>query len=628
MIKKEIISDNSANSKQIEILKKYFPNCFDKNGKFISHKMQEIVGESSEFSRESYSLNWLGKSYARLLANENPLTLIKEDSEHNLKDENINSENLLIKGDNLEVLKHLRNAYSSSIKMIYIDPPYNTGNDGFVYSDDRKFTLDKLAKLAGISFEESKRILDFTSSKSNSHSAWLTFIYPRLYIARELLRDDGVIFISIDDNEVAQLKMLCDEVFGEENFIKDLIRKTKSTTNDAKIGINIQHENCLIYAKNINLINLLGGEKDLSNYKNSDNDPNGDWISDNPSAKSGSETNYFEIENPYTKKIDLPPVGMYWRFSKNTIQKHIDSGVISFKKKHKENERGFIYKRYKNRLKTTEKTLDSLVFVDNLYMNQKATKDLLDLGLAEYFTYPKGSDFIYKLLLHSTNENDIILDFFAGSGTTGDAVMQLNAEDGGNRKFILVQIAEPIDPKKNKIAYEFVKDELKKEPTIFEITKERIIRASKKIENSDIDLGFKIFEVEPIFENYLDDIEELEDETKLFDINSLNDEDIQTLLTTWKLYDGMKLSDDLKTIKLDKYIAYHSSEYIYFMDTDFTIEDLEIFIKLLDEDKNFAPSKLILFGYNFGSKIQKEIKEALESYKNKKSIELDIAIRY
>ncbi|MDK9694229.1 MAG: site-specific DNA-methyltransferase, partial [Sulfurimonas sp.] len=222
----EKLNDNSqitANSKQLEILKKNFQNCFDKNGNFIAHKMEEIVrGNGLELSKESYSLNWLGKSYARFLANENPLTMLKEDKEHNQQEENKNSQNLLIKGDNLEVLKHLKNAYDNQIKMIYIDPPYNTGGDGFVYNDDRKFGMEELSRLAGVSLEEAKRILAFTASKSNSHSAWLTFMYPRLYIARVLLKDDGVIFISIDDNEASQLKLLCDEVFGEENFVAQL----------------------------------------------------------------------------------------------------------------------------------------------------------------------------------------------------------------------------------------------------------------------------------------------------------------------------------------------------------------------------------------------------------------------
>ena len=178
-------------------------------------------------------MDWLGKSYAWLLASDEVTTLLKEDEEWNKKHENNNSQNLLIKGDNQEVLKHLSNAYYEKIKMIYIDPPYNTGSDGFVYADDRKFTVSELKQLAGLDEEKAKRILEFTKSNSNSHSAWLTFMYPRLYIAKQLLRDDGVIFISIDDNEVAQLRILMDEIFGEENFVgvflwkKNIKRKPK-----------------------------------------------------------------------------------------------------------------------------------------------------------------------------------------------------------------------------------------------------------------------------------------------------------------------------------------------------------------------------------------------------------------
>ncbi len=212
--------------------------------------------QSAEFalSKESYSLNWLGKSYARLLANENPRTLIKADATHNALSQNANSQNLLIKGDNLEVLKHLMGAYSEQVKMIYIDPPYNTGGDGFVYADDRKFTIEQLSQLAGIDEDEAKRILEFTKAKSNSHSAWLTFMYPRLYIARQLLRDDGVIFISIDDNEQAQLKVLCDEVFGEENFVAQVIGKELIHTVNLKKQFSESHDYLRVVCKKYYII--------------------------------------------------------------------------------------------------------------------------------------------------------------------------------------------------------------------------------------------------------------------------------------------------------------------------------------------------------------------------------------
>lgn len=219
-------------------------------------------------------------------------------------------------------------------------------------------------------------------------------MYPRLYIARQLLREDGVIFISIDDHEQAQLKILCDEIFGEGNFVGDFIRKTKSTTNDARTGVNIQHENCLCYAKNKECANLLGGEKDLSKYKNLDNDPNGAWVIADPSAKRLTENSLFPIVNPYTGKEDYSPVGMSWRFSKNTIQKHIDSGRICFKKRHKPNELGFIYKRYLKDLQTEQRTLDTLAFANNPYMNQVGTKEFKEIELVEGFSYPKPLTFM------------------------------------------------------------------------------------------------------------------------------------------------------------------------------------------------------------------------------------------
>ena len=192
-LKQETLHANveTANSKQIATLKKHFPNCFDRDGNFIVERMQEICSTGGvELSRESYSLNWLGKSYARLLANIPPNTLINADVEHNTQEQNRGSKNLLIKGDNLEVLKHLVNAYSEKVKMIFIDPPYNTGSDDFVYNDDRKFTKEQLSELSGVDTDEAERILSFLDKGSSTHSAWLTFIYPRLYIARELLRED------------------------------------------------------------------------------------------------------------------------------------------------------------------------------------------------------------------------------------------------------------------------------------------------------------------------------------------------------------------------------------------------------------------------------------------------------
>lgn len=294
-------------------------------------------------------------------------------------------ENLLIKGNNLLALHTLKKQFRNKVKLIYIDPPYNTGNDGFKYND--RF----------------------------NHSTWLTFMKNRLEVAKELLRDDGVIFVQCDDNEQAYLKILMDEVFGRENFVGDLIRKTKSVTNDAKVGLNIQHENTLIFAKLKIRLKLVGTEKNLDNYSNPDNDPNGDWVSSDPSARTGNTK--FEIINPFTNKVDLPPNARCWAFSKESLDNYILNGKITFKKEIKNNERGFIYKRYKNELKDGFNLLNSLDGVDNKYMNQVATKEK-NILTSQEFQYPKPEEFLKLIIQSSTQHGDIVLDYHLGSGTT------------------------------------------------------------------------------------------------------------------------------------------------------------------------------------------------------------------
>ena len=639
-------------------LKQHFSHCFDKDGNFQLEKFKNNLTENEiNFSTESYGLDWLGKSYARLLASDPATTLLKADESHNTKPENINSENLLIKGDNLEVLKHLVNAYHEQVKMIYIDPPYNTGSDGFVYNDDRKFTVAQLQELTGVDTDKAKRILDFTKQKSNSHSAWLTFMYPRLYIAKQLLKDDGVIFVSIDDNEVAQLRLLMDEVFGEENFVGDLIRKTRSSANNADAGFNIQHESCLIFAKNKILLNLEGREKTFEDYKNPDNDPNGDWKSGDPTANldKREKINNFQIKNPLTGKIDTPPNGRHWVFSLKDLDIFIKKGKIIFKACHKSNERGFVFKRYRQDIKSDVHLLNSLETAGNEFLNQVGTKERNDIFNKDVFDYPKPVQFLIKLISASTSADELIIDFFAGSGTTGDAVMQLNVEDGGNRKYILVQLPEPIDEKSNKVAYDFVKNELNAEPTIFEITQERLLRAAKKI-NTNLDERilklkqeldtqenqteidrlercktqntFKVFETTPIWEDYNFEAKEFDSTQTLFDAGKLSKDDIKSLLITWKTYDGIALTHDLESIDLEGYAAYYGGGTLYLMDKDFNSTNLKALLTMIDTEHSFSPSSIICFGYHFESARIRELAENIKSYSNKKNIDIDFVTRY
>ena len=459
-----LTNNNVPPNPDLAILKQHFGQCFDKNGVFLLEKFAANLAEQAvDFSTESYGLEWLGKSYARLLASDAATTLLKADEAHNAQTDHALADNILIQGDNLEALKHLAHAYYEKVKMIYIDPPYNTGGDDFVYADDRKFTVRELQTLMGVDRPQAERILKFTQSKSNTHSAWLTFMYPRLYLAKRLLREDGVIFVSIDDNEVAQLRLLMDEVFGEENFVAELIWNSKYTTsNDAKY-ISNQHEPILFYAKNKQKFNiglLPRTDKQDSDYKNKDGDVKGAWKATPLHAKSGSENNRYEITFSNGKTWS-PPAGRYPRYSKETLRNFYENNELYF------NGNGGIDKKtYLSEVKNGL-TVGSLWKHDEVGHTHSNNEELANLVGKGIFENPKGSKLIKRMLIVANAENDLILDFFAGSGTTGDAVMQLNAEDGGNRQFILVQLPEAIDPKKKKDAYDFVKNTLQQpDPTI------------------------------------------------------------------------------------------------------------------------------------------------------------------
>lgn len=322
-----------------------------------------------------------------------------------------------------------------------------------------------------------------------------------------------------------------------------------------------------------------------------------------------------------------------WRYSQNTLneiiknKEKISISKIPFRPNHIKV--GGEIKKMKNSFSPTHYEMET---------NEDATKQIVSLFGIDLFSNPKPTKLI-KTIIKAISYNDpkaIILDFFAGSGTTGDAIMQLNTEDGGNRKFILAQLPELIDQKSNKTAYDFVKNELKVEiPTIFEITKERLIRASKKIlkDNKDKDLtkqdlGFKVFETMPVWEDYNFESEELEKQTSLFDESKLTKEDIRALLVTWKTYDGVSLTETIQETDLNGYTAHYSNEKLYLMDKGFTTENLKILLEKIDSDKSFNPTTIIAFGYHFESKSLREISENINSYANKKSIDIDFITRY
>lgn len=479
-----ITSPNLLDERLVE-LKRLFPDLFDGNGNLNEKELKDLLSEYTTPQVEKFTFEWGGKSASKKLAfSPSKATLIPD------KERSVNfdeTENMIIEGDNLHVLKLLQASYANKIKCIYIDPPYNTGKD-FIYSDNFDESKHEY-------WEKNGQVQDGTKLDSNAeangrfHSNWLSMMQSRLLLARRLLSENGVLVVSIDDNEIFNLKKLMDEVFGEENFVANLIRKSKSTNNHDKTGINSQHEYLLFYAKSIDSVELQGDAKDFTKYKNPDNDPNGDWISDNPSANldNREKKNVFEIINPYTGKKDLPPQGRHWSFSEETYKEYVDSGKIIFKKKHKENVRGFILKRYLSDIQDDYYKIDSLYFADNKYLNQVATKDIYKIFDLKAFEYTKPTSLLKKLVSFTTSNDDIVLDFFAGSGTTGHAVMDLNKEDRGNRKFILVQIPEYTEEDSEVFKAGF--------KTISDITIERVKRAGTEIaeENSEVDTGFKVF---------------------------------------------------------------------------------------------------------------------------------------
>lgn len=638
----------TANSEQLAVLKSNFPQCFDRQGKFILSKLQDILqADGVDLSRESYSLNWLGKSYARVLANEPIRTMLSEDYEHNQLEQNKNSHNLLIKGDNLEVLKHLKGAYTDKIKMIYIDPPYNTGSDGFVYQDDRSFTPEQFAELAGVDFDEAHRILDFTQSNANSHSAWLTFIYPRLYIAKQLLKDDGVIFISIDDNEQAQLKILCDDIFGEANFVADLSVVNNLKGRNDKKYIARTNERLLMYVKSQDFseYGLPLDESTLAEYKHTDG--SGRYRLIELRKRGGADTQqerpkmyYPFFVNPDTGRVSLQKseefntithpvksngVNGRWRWGSETAQKNIDF-LIAVEVGNKYN----VYEKdYYESDEGARRIKPKSVLSGAAYSTDVATKEYRAI-MGETFISPKPVAMLKDLITYATNpkENAIVLDFFAGSGTTAHALLKQNIEDGGNRKFICVQLPEEIEQSKEayKVGYR----------TIFDITKDRIIKTSEKLAQdypeSYFEQGFKVFKTCESFlpsSNYreLKQLTLSQADTPP-STTGFDDAQLQDVLITWKGTDKILLSENLNTINLGNYIAYGFGHVLYLVNQGFNTSALKELIKKLDDEHEFQVSKLVIFGHHFDSKSQREIDEAMRNYNNKKSIPVDVVVRY
>ena len=460
----------------VEKIAALFPNCVTeskaKDGKLKKavnfDALKQMLGESVAEGDESYEFTWVGKRDAMVEAAKPIRKTLRPCVEESKNFDT--TENLYIEGDNLEALKLLQEGYLGKVKMIYIDPPYNTGND-FIYKDDFRMDSAKYAEESGAVDDEGNRMVQNSDSNGRFHSDWCSMIYSRLLLARNLLTDDGVIFISIDDNEQANLKKICDEVFGGENFISDFIWKSRQNKDNRNInGVSVDHEYILVYARRNDTRLFKGEERSGKGYSNPDNDPLGPWASANMAGiatESQRPNLHYDLINPATG-INYGRPKMGWRYDRNTMAKLIADGRILWPEDANGRPRK---KTYLNELDDNLPGFTSIVGSDVYTRNGSVEIDSL-FG-ERLFSFPKPSDLIKPLIEQITSKDSLILDFFSGSATTAHAVMQLNAEDGGHRKFIMVQLPEKCDENSEaaKAGYK----------TICEIGKERIRRAGDKI---------------------------------------------------------------------------------------------------------------------------------------------------
>ncbi len=454
------------------------------DGKLDVEKLRELLADDVADSNERFGLFWPGKKRA-LRAAQAPTTATLKPDPVNSKEWDT-TRNVFIEGDNLEVLKILQRHYHNKVKLIYIDPPYNTGKD-FVYPDNYKEGLDSYLEWTRQVNEEGKKVSTNSETEGRYHSNWLNMMYPRLKLARNLLTDDGVIFISIDDNEQENLRKLCNEVFGEGRFIAQLIWKSRvSEDTRATTGVSTDHEYILVYSKTENAV-FRGTEKDKTKFNNPDNDPRGPWRSADLTglaAKDARPNLHYDLINPATcENYGCPPKG--WRFEPETMRKKIMEGRILFPATSGGRPR---HKLFLKEMRSLFKNMSSVITDSNTAVGTRETNGLIGNGV---FSFPKPVSLIFSLAEQIMSDEDIILDFFAGSATTAHAVMQLNAEDNGKRRFIMVQLPEPTPEASEARKAGFA--------TIADISRKRIELAGEKIKSdvaeSNIDTGFRAYKL-------------------------------------------------------------------------------------------------------------------------------------
>ncbi len=644
---KNIVKNNNEikhNTKELEVLKDNFPSCFKNDGSFDLEQFKYYLQDKVSITNEGYELNFLGKSYSRLLASVDTTTVIKPKLKHNLLDLNKNSNNIFITGDNLDGLKHLLKSYSDKIKCIYIDPPYNTGSDNFVYRDNFNFTIESLSEKLSISEDHAERILDMTNKGSASHSAWLMFMYPRLMLARDILSKNGVIFISIDDNENHNLKLICDDIFGEENFISEFIWERKNKPSFLNVNLGTKTEYILAYGKNRILAGPLSVDTtEVGKKYPFNNSGNGvkKLVFPKKSVKfTGIQNEIIEpqdmsegniitelltkliIEDGYNSNEFV--LNGEWRYSQETLDDLVASNeeITINKVPFRPNliKKGGEVKKIHNLLTKS---------LYNMSTNEDATEEQIKLFGKDYFDYVKPLELIKFFIKSCTydEKDSYILDFFSGSSTTAHATMELNAEDGGNRKFIMIQLPEQINSDKPAFQDGY--------RTVDEIGSDRIIKASSNMRskylNLDNDLGFKHFELVNPTNKMLDKIDEFNpDELSFFvDNNLLEEFGIETVLKTWLVSDGYGLTTEPEKLSFSGYNGYFMDKHLYLLDTGIQDSSIEDILIKYETEGDFNPENIILFGYSFTWTEIEQLKVNLKRLKDTdKNLSINFEVRY
>ena len=479
----------------IEKIAELFPNCItegkDENGqleKLVNFDMlKQMLSDSVTEGKEVYEFTWPGKKEAIIEAN----TPIRK-TLRPCKEESKNwdtTENLYIEGDNLEVLKLLQESYLGKVKMIYIDPPYNTGND-FIYEDNFFLNKNEYENNLDAFGEDGIRLFKNTTTSGRFHSDWCSMIYSRLILARSFLSGDGIIIISIDEKEYGNLRKIGDEVFGSENFITDFIWQSRtSISNDQEVSLN--HNNTLVYSKDRMLLNFGGDPIDVNDYINPDNDPRGPWKLVPIDANHVGGDTVYPIKNPKTGIDYFPPNGRIWCYNKKTLDELMADGRIKFGLKDDSSPKRKLY--LNERIAKGDKKTPSSLLLDAGTTKDGTNEIMTIFNGKKVFDYPKPTQFLKKLINYANANDGVILDFFSGSATTAEAVIQHNVEQNSTLKFILIQLPEPCNQKSQayKAGYK----------TICEIGKERIRRAGEKIkaehpEAKDLDIGFRVLKVD------------------------------------------------------------------------------------------------------------------------------------